>query len=274
MQTSTSLVNSPTTSAIATSTAVATIKPCPPHHQTIAKLSEVPSFKGFATVAFVTLNRFANRWNPFSSTVSVTKKLATTMAPSKEAKASKATGASTSTTSASKPLTFLELPVLETLSPLTEGTNLPPVTLEPEEEVIASKPKPKAVVDTQTASPPDTPTSLTSPTSPSRPGSVRRFLSKVSLNSSYASGDKEHDADSISVTSKAPMSPTLSVSGVQRSPSTMSKKGSWWRRRKSSSNQSINEVVTPARPVTPPPMLPEVKHAETVFGDDMFKGLN
>lgn len=118
----------------------------------------------------------------------------------------------------------LQLPTLAPLEPLTSGTNLPHVPageLTPTENIAKD------------SRPPPTPTSLdasttTPPQSPGRPTSMRRFLSRVSLNSSYT-----HEDDDKSSILSGPLSPTASVmSRDSKRKVSGGKKGSWWKKSK------------------------------------------
>jgi len=168
---------------------------------------------------------------------------------------------------------FSPLPLLDAFEPLTKGTNLPSVPYEPSpapssnNSVKDQYTEAATVITTVDATTP--PRSPISPAS-TRPGSMRRFLSRVSLNGSY---DKDKD------TNAPPMSPTGSVMSITgKSPL----KKSWWRWKdktaalptsidaalEESSTQPAKTVA--ARPITPPPKLPNLSPPIT-FEEDLFK---
>ncbi|KAI5794386.1 hypothetical protein DFH27DRAFT_134316 [Peziza echinospora] len=164
---------------------------------------------------------------------------------------------------------FLQLPILDTFEPLTKGTNLPSVPFEPSPAPSCNtsvkdheiEPTTSLTTSTDATTPPRSPTSPAS----TRPGSMRRFLSRVSLNSTY-------DKDGIA----PPLSPTGSIMSVGRNPP----KKSWWRW-KDKNTQSIDATLeqeptpannaVPARPTTPPPKLPDLAPPPTTFDEDLFK---
>ena len=166
---------------------------------------------------------------------------------------------------------FLQLPMLDTFEPLTKGTNLPCPPFEPSPAPSASSSIKDHNLDTGTTATDATtpPRSPVSPASPTRPGSMRRFLSRVSMNSAY---DKDHTAP--------PMSPTTSIMTVPGKPPT---KRSWWRRREKNPAPSIDAALdqaptpppraAPNRPRTPPPKLPDLEAPVTSFDDNLFSNI-
>ncbi|KAL7276741.1 hypothetical protein RUND412_000278 [Rhizina undulata] len=113
---------------------------------------------------------------------------------------------------------------------------------------------------------------------------MRRFLSRVSLNSTYNDDDKA----SVLSTPMSPTGSTMSTGEGKRKTSGSFKKPSWWKKNKSTvapvhENGSIREgdiVVAPVtkrkqsvQSVAPPPQLPDDMFG-TGFGSldsDMFK---
>ncbi|KAF8473142.1 hypothetical protein BDZ91DRAFT_759602 [Kalaharituber pfeilii] len=167
---------------------------------------------------------------------------------------------------------FLQLPVLDTFEPLTKGTNLPSVSYDASPIPSSNNSvKDQDIETATTVTATDATTPPRSPTSPAstRPGSMRRFLSRVSLNSTY---DKDSTAP--------PLSPTGSIMSV---PGKNPTKKSWWRRKEKNPVPSIDatieqseqttEKAVPCRPLSPPPKLPDVSVPETTFDEeDLFKG--
>ncbi|PWW75519.1 hypothetical protein C7212DRAFT_364191 [Tuber magnatum] len=144
----------------------------------------------------------------------------------------------------------LQLPTLTPLEPLTSGTNLPHVPAEeltPTSSSSSQEEKPPASPSNLEASPAAAASSsstTTPPQSPGRPTSMRRFLSRVSLNSSYHG----EDDDKSSVLS-GPLSPTGSVmsrdSKRKTSGGSIKSKASWWKKSK------IQPAPSPVQEVPP-----------------------
>lgn len=168
---------------------------------------------------------------------------------------------------------ILQLPLLDALEPLTKGTNLPSVPCEPSPVPSSNNSAKDQDIETVTAvTTIDATTPPRSPTSPAstRPGSMRRFLSRVSLNSTY---DKEKDSN------PPPLSPTGSMMSIPgRNPA----KKSWWRWRDRSHQvlptsidaaleESPEKLEDPARTLSPPPKLPDLAAPPTTFDEDLFK---
>ncbi|KAI9859092.1 MAG: hypothetical protein M1824_003933 [Vezdaea acicularis] len=149
------------------------------------------------------------------------------------------------------------LPSLGPLGSLTAGTDIPP----PPDSPIEEKPSAPTTTATTTApasqkenqhpqgtalsqqklsehGPPGSPTST-------RPGSVRRFLSLRSLNSSF--------------TDSAPASPTTETPGSVGM-STVKQKRSWFRKRKPSTSDlaTTKPAEEQKKKGPPPPTLPEL----------------
>ena len=185
-----------------------------------------------------------------------------------------------------------QLPPLLSLEPLTKGTSLPI----PRDE----SPDRSAPGDTQQKgsdmhgighsddSTPGDHLDPTSPTSP-RPGSVRRFLSKMSLSGSY----KDTDAASIT-SSKAPMSPVSTIgmtsidaqkSNVPKRTFSKSEKGFFGFRRNSSKRTvsadqtstqaakrvALEEQTAKALEKDPAPSLPDLPTLNVSLDADMFR---
>ncbi|KAM0816639.1 hypothetical protein AB5N19_02441 [Seiridium cardinale] len=202
----------------------------------------------------------------------------------------------------SKPSKRFELPALNfQFGSLTEGTSIPPPLPSPVQEVPTppQTPPPESVPPKEAAattnghvngsdtSPKsDTTTSTVaglkrsaeqgpaSPTYSSR-GSLRRYLSKNLLNSTY---DEQSSVGGQGVS--RPPSRTASVMAEERK----AKRGSGWFRRlrsndtdsKRNSVQQFEEVKVEKKE-PPPPMIPELSKWETkvdtAIGDDLFKGI-
>jgi hypothetical protein len=191
---------------------------------------------------------------------------------------------------------------------LTEGTNIPPPPASPVEEKSApAPPKPQLFADTAATTngsmpPPPTTgvngmqngrgrtTSSTeipplSPASSKRPSSIRRFVSRMSLNQNYVDGNASQE----------------DLRGVARPPSQASimttnthglkpKRSSSWFRRFSSNNTSQQAQATqqpavdrnPSPRAVPKPKLPEKYmlksqipegNESSLGGEDMFKNI-
>jgi len=218
---------------------------------------------------------------------------------------------SSSTNSASK---RFELPQLTPVNySLTEGTNIPPPPESPVREEPPSLPAPTSTQQVP-GNDPSTPTASTNgtayeargrtqnptinipPLSPvstrtSRPGSIRRFLSRRSLNSGYTNGNKSVDdlsnygnSTTIVETGGRPVS-SLDVYPRQK------RSSSWFRRLGSSSygegngvgnrTSVVYEEKVPEKEGPPPPTLPELKIGGkgvqeddgSLGAEDMFKNI-
>ncbi|KAI9830434.1 MAG: hypothetical protein M1819_005686 [Sarea resinae] len=195
---------------------------------------------------------------------------------------------------------------------LTAGTDIPPPPESPVEDTPPAPSTKKSVkVDTTAAFATPTsempgafpqtpgaeqatePRSPTSPASSTRPGSVRRFLSLKSLNTSYnASTDSLSNMVHLHHNQNAVPSSASIASSSLRPPSVASKRRSMsWFRRKSTGrnplayenveeeNRRPQEMSAPVPKGPPPPKLPELKTLGTSLdggslgGDDLFKGI-
>ncbi|KAI5778911.1 hypothetical protein EDC01DRAFT_622108 [Geopyxis carbonaria] len=120
---------------------------------------------------------------------------------------------------------------------------------------------------------------MSPPASPGRPTSVRRFLSRVSLNSSYNTNGNADDKSSIF------SSP--SISSPEGKKKSKSGKTSWWKkvRRQSAiipsgseniaKNGSIHKSEPSVQSIPPPPRLPDDMFGSNLssLDGDMFKNL-
>ncbi|KAF4633081.1 hypothetical protein G7Y89_g5036 [Cudoniella acicularis] len=207
-----------------------------------------------------------------------------------------------------------ELPQLTPVNfSLTDGTDIPPPL---PDSPIEEKPPPPAL-KTQTQSQPVTTTTITangravtptiangngihdersrtsgtdipplSPASTTRPSSIRRFLSRKSLNQnfidgSHHNGQSQEDLAGILRPDSPSSFSTKSKSGGRKS-------GSWFRRFSSSSAVSRSSAMyeqqkTEHRRGPPPPKLPELNQLEakipeddegSLGAEDMFKNIN
>ncbi|KAH8816808.1 hypothetical protein F5884DRAFT_235297 [Xylogone sp. PMI_703] len=197
-----------------------------------------------------------------------------------------------------------ELPVLTPVNfSLTDGTDIPPPPESPIKETAPALPKIETTEEPSTPiieeHPVATPTNGTfnnrgrlgsvdgplSPASSKRASSIRRFLSRKSLNSNY------DDANS--------SSENLSAGGFQRPESAMSfasakpsltrkKSGSWFKRlggNRSSvvfEDESFIEKKAPIQKGPPPPKLPELNQLKaklddndegSLGGEELFKNI-
>ncbi|CUS11699.1 unnamed protein product [Tuber aestivum] len=186
----------------------------------------------------------------------------------------------------------LQLPALAPLEPLTSGTNLPHVPAEeltPTSSASSHDERPPASPSNLEASSADASSTTTPPQSPGRPTSMRRFLSRVSMNSSYHA----EDDDKASVLS-GPLSPTGSVmsrdSKRKTSGGSVKSKTSWWKKSKiQPAPFPVQEVRPPSnidtlplrhpagkpivRSIAPPPKLPDDLFGSgfSSLDSDMFK---
>jgi hypothetical protein len=202
-----------------------------------------------------------------------------------------------------KPNGRFELPQLTPVNySLTDGTDIPPPPDSPIEEK-APPPAPKVEIPKNSAPPaangsaPATNangtydgrgrTSVTdkppmSPASYTRPSSIRRFLSRKSLNTNYTN-DTNHSNSQEDMTMID--RPESSLSFLSGSPGLIKKKsGSWFRRLGSSGAGNRTSVVYEEKkvPIVPPPKLPELNQLKakipeedegSLGGEDMFKNI-
>lgn len=208
-----------------------------------------------------------------------------------------------------KPNGRFELPQLTPVNySLTEGTDIPPPPDSPIEEEKAPAPPPVGDKPTEqaTANGPTVSTTKAngiydgrgrtsnadhepplSPASTTRPGSIRRFLSRRSLNSNYTNGNGSRSTDDLHGAGERP---GTSLTQPKRSTS-------WFRRLGSSStgttggnrtsvvyeNSNPPTVDKPEKKGPPPPKLPELNQLKAKIADDdegslgggeMFKNIN
>lgn len=181
----------------------------------------------------------------------------------------------------------LQLPTFTPLEPLTNGTNLPTM---PTSELAPPEPyHSERAIGSSGTEKPSIPSSshdhrdesaISPPASPGRPTSVRRFLSRVSLNSSYNTNGNVDDQSSI-------FSSPTSLSSPEGKKKSKSGKTSWWKkvRRQSAIIPSSSEITAkngsiyksePAvQPIPPPPRLPDDMFGSNLssLDGDMFKNL-
>lgn len=194
-----------------------------------------------------------------------------------------------------------ELPQLTPVNySLTDGTDIPPPPDSPIEEAPpAAAPKPEA---TETSAPATNGQSTNgngvydgrgrtnghdqppmSPASSKRPSSIRRFLSRKSLNSNYTNGTN-HNRSREDVTMMD--RPESSLSFVDGRPGLRTKKsGSWFRRLASGGSTNRTSVVYEEKKIQmgpPPPKLPELNQLKakipeddegSLGAEDMFKNI-
>ena len=195
-----------------------------------------------------------------------------------------------------------ELPQLKPVNySLTEGTDIPPPLDSPvEENPSPPAPKPEAAEIHAPATNGHATLNISdglhdgrgrmseqapmSPASSKRPSSIRRFLSRKSLYSTYSNGDNGSDEDVTMIDR-----PESSLSFVNGRPGLRTKKsGSWFRRLGGGGNVTENrqsvvyekKVVPKMGP--PPPKLPELNQLKakipeddegSLGGEDMFKNI-
>lgn len=206
-----------------------------------------------------------------------------------------------------------ELPQLSPVNfSLTDGTNIPPPPDSPiEEKVVAPEPAASSAAPlTNGQSAPATnangayegrgrtnATAIehqpTSPNSAKRPSSIRRFLSRKSLNANYANGTNDNlSNEDVTMVDR----PESAMSFASTRPSIAKKKsGSWFRRFSSSTSptngnaaKSRTSIIyedkqsTPRPMGPPPPKLPELSKLKAKIPDnddgslgaeDMFKDI-
>jgi hypothetical protein len=201
-----------------------------------------------------------------------------------------------------KPNGRFQLPQLTPVSfSLTDGTNIPP----PPDSPIEEKPPPPPAKPEVTTPPPQTQTQTQangadydgrgrtygtdvpplSPASTRRPSSIRKFLSRKSLNAHYTNGNASRD-DLMSM--GRPDSPASFMTNVTGG--TGKKSGGWFKRLGGSSGGNRASVLyeTPARVEAkkpmgpPPPKLPELSKLRakipeddegSLGADEMFKNI-
>ncbi|KAE9365320.1 hypothetical protein N431DRAFT_430828 [Stipitochalara longipes BDJ] len=172
---------------------------------------------------------------------------------------------------------------------LTEGTNIPPPPDSPVEEkplFPAAKPEVAAVSVPATNGQSLAPNNSNgvydgrgrtsshdqppmSPASSKRPSSIRRFLSRKSLYSSYSNGDHNGSQEDVTMIDR----PESSLSFVDGSPGLRTKKsGSWFRRLGSGSSGNRSSMVYEEKKVVPmgppPPKLPELNQLKAKIPED------
>lgn len=194
-----------------------------------------------------------------------------------------------------------ELPVLGPLDSLTAGTNIPPPPDSPIEEkpaiVFPAVVEPSEVSAVAEGAPvnghiegrgrTNGHNGPLSPTSPMRAGSIRRFLSRKSLNSNYKNGTNTNDSqeDLNGYMGFRPESSLSTASGPMKS---KKRSSSWFRRlmdgdsRDSRSKRTsiVYEEKQSLPKGPPPPTLPELSQLkakvfddEGSLGSDMFKNI-
>jgi len=108
-----------------------------------------------------------------------------------------------------------------------------------------------------------------SPASSKRPSSIRRFLSRKSLYSSYSTGDPNGSQEDVMMIDR----PESSLSFVDGRPGLRTKKsGSWFRRLGSGAGGNRSSVVYEEKKVVPmgppPPKLPELNQLKAKIPED------
>jgi len=189
-----------------------------------------------------------------------------------------------------------ELPALAPINfNLTDGTNIPP----PDSPIEEQPPLPPA--SKPVAPPITTPTTSNgqdalfdargrqsdvppqSPASTTRPSSIRRFLSRKSLNANYTNGTNHNE--SLEDLNARPDSPSSFIDG--RPGLKKAKTGSWFKRLGSKNRSSViyeneKKPQTPQKRGPPPPKLPELNEFKakvqdndegSLGADDMFKDI-
>ncbi len=196
-----------------------------------------------------------------------------------------------------------ELPKLTPVNySLTDGTDIPPPPVSPVEEKPpppAPKPEvsenPTLATNGQSLAPNnsngvydgrgrtsnhDQPPM--SPASSKRPSSIRRFLSRKSLNSVYTNGTNQRSREDVTMMDR----PESSLSFVDGRPGLRTKRsGSWFRRLGSGQNANRASVVYEEKKISmgpPPPKLPELNQLKaripeddegSLGGEDIFKNI-
>ncbi|RFU30340.1 hypothetical protein B7463_g5966, partial [Scytalidium lignicola] len=197
-----------------------------------------------------------------------------------------------------------ELPVLSPVNySLTEGTDIPPPPESPVEERAPALPKIETTEEPSTPiydeHPLAAPTNGTyngrgrlgsadgplSPASSKRASSIRRFLSRKSLNSNY----DETNGSSENLSPGGFQRPESAMSYASTRPSLTRKKSGNWFKRLGGSRASVvyedepfNEKKAPIQKGPPPPKLPELSQLKakidgsdggSLGGDDLFKNI-
>jgi hypothetical protein len=188
-----------------------------------------------------------------------------------------------------KPNGRFELPSITPVNySLTDGTNIPPPPDSPIEEAPPPAPKPEPAG--LTLSPENAATNANgfydgrgrtsaadkpplSPASTKRPSSIRRFLSRKSLNANYTNGTNHNGSQEELAGIERPES---SLSFASGRPSLIKKtSGSWFRRLGGTGGGNRTSVVyennmleekVPMGP--PPPKLPELNQLKAKIADD------
>jgi len=192
---------------------------------------------------------------------------------------------------------------------LTDGTDIPPPQASPiEEKPPAAAAKPDHINTTASA---PTSTDATGgaatngngartaiaandvPTSPTRPSSIRRFLSRKSLNTNYNNGTIHNGAASQEDLTRPETSGSLATTNGGSRPGGLAKQksGGWFRKLTGSSGGNRNSVLVvmeekqPPKEIKkgpPPPKLPELNQLKakipeddegSLGGEDMFKNI-
>jgi hypothetical protein len=189
-----------------------------------------------------------------------------------------------------------ELPALTPITfSLTDGTDIPPPDSPIEEIPAPAAPKEAAIgnspISGNGTTPPvwnghgQTTSSMEQPPlSPAstRPASIRRFLSRKSLNSNYTNGTS-HNISQEDLTNR-PESPASFFGGP---PKTAKRSGSWFRKLGGSNTSKRASIVfenkVSAKPMgPPPPKLPELNQLKaklggsdegSLGGEDMFNNI-
>jgi len=194
---------------------------------------------------------------------------------------------------------------------LTDGTDIPPPLASPIEEkpppAVAAKPDPINTTTLASTSTDTTGGAATNgngvrttivgndhnvPTSPTRPSSIRRFLSRKSLNTNYNNGTNHNGAASQEDLSRPETSGSLATANGGRTGGlTKQKSGGWFRKFTGNSGGYRNSVLVvmeekqPQQEIKkgpPPPKLPELNQLKakipeddegSLGGGDMFKNI-
>lgn len=202
-----------------------------------------------------------------------------------------------------KPHGRFELPALTPINfNLTDGTDIPPPPDSPIEEAL---PPPTKSVPQKTAPPIATSVQRNqaihangdydgrgrtstfdapplSPASPTRPSSIRRFLSRRSLNANYTNGTNTNASEEDLTGFGRPDSPSSFLDGKPKP----KRSGSWFKRLGSSNRTSViyeNKPEVKKVPTgSPAPKLPELNQLKSKVsekdqggfgGEDLFKNI-
>ncbi|KAG9231833.1 hypothetical protein BJ875DRAFT_105229 [Amylocarpus encephaloides] len=191
---------------------------------------------------------------------------------------------------------------------LTDGTNIPPPPLSPvEEQPPPTPPKPQLRANTSAAAngsmPPPSSTGVNgfanshsrmnstdipplSPASSKRPSSIRRFVSRMSLNQSYTDGNDGSQEDLHGIARPPSQASVMTTDRPGLKPRRTS---SWFKRFSSAPAAPMQNHQVPQSPgierkpvqkAVPPPTLPEkytlkskIPEADEGMGEDMFKNI-